>query len=109
MANFKNTPYLSQKLASLVETLNEATKSPFKNNAFFSNLSEVGTILDSIQKQVDKYLKTNAIKRGMIASDIRHKLKNLEYSLSFQIRLLDSIYVSPPVMLVGDADGNRAF
>ena len=44
-------------------------------------------------------MKTNALKRGMIASDVRHKLKNLEYSLSFQIRLLDTIYVSPPVLM----------
>lgn len=79
-------------------TLNEAANSTYKNNAFFSNLTEIGTILDEIKRHVEKYIGTNSVKRKFIASDIRHKLKGLEYSLSFQIRLIDTIYVSPPMM-----------
>lgn len=53
--------------------------------------------LDEIERQVDKYLNVNAVKRKFIASATRHKITNLLFSLSFQIRLIDAVYVNPPV------------
>ena len=98
MADFKNTPELKKKLDLLTETLIEADNSALKNNAFFSNLTEISTILDEMQRLTQKYLDTSAFKRKFIASDTRHKLKNLQYSLTFQIRLIDTIYVNPPLI-----------
>lgn len=67
-----------------------------RNNAFFANLTEVSENISAIEYQVDKYLRSNLIKQKSIASDVRHKLKSLQYSIAFQIRLIDSVYVSPP-------------
>jgi hypothetical protein len=67
-----------------------------RNNAFFANLTEVSENISAIEYQVDKYLRSNMIKQKSIASDVRHKLKSLQYSIAFQIRLIDSVYVSPP-------------
>ena len=44
----------------------------------------------------------------MMASDVRHKLKGLKYSLTFQVRLIDSVYVSPPIG-EREYDGQMAF
>ena len=83
MSDFKNSTELQEKLRSLIKTLNEANNSAFKNTAFFSNLTEIGTILEEMNRLAEKYTETNSFKRKFIASDIRHKLKNLLYSLSF--------------------------
>jgi hypothetical protein len=56
--------------------------------------------LDFIQKQADKYLKANAIKKKAIESKVRHKLKGVQYSISFQIRLIDAVYVRPPAQFM---------
>lgn len=83
LTGFKNSQDLQTRLSQLASTLQAARNSPYKNNAFFSNLTEVGTLLDLIRKQVDKYVRANALKKKMIGSDVRHKLRNLEHSLSF--------------------------
>jgi len=41
-------------------------------------------------------LRANVIKQKSIASNVRHKLKGLQFSIAFQIRLIDSVYVTPP-------------
>jgi hypothetical protein len=53
-------------------------------------------VLNSITYQVDRYLGTNALKRKWVASDVRHKLKNLAHTTAFYTRLFDSVYVNPP-------------
>lgn len=93
MANFKHASDLSQKLALLKTVLEQADLCPNKNNAFFSNLTEISETLDQMRYQVDKYLRTNAVKRKFMESDVRNKLKGLQFALSFQIRLIDTIYV----------------
>ena len=96
MKDFKNTPGLQKQLKQLTKTLTEAQNSQYKNQAFFSNLTEVASILDDITRIMTKYIGTNVLKRKFIAQNVRHKLKSLEYYLNFQIRLIDSIYVNPP-------------
>lgn len=96
MASFKSTPMLIEKLDQLSEVLRGAETSTMKNESFFKNLTEVSGTLDSIRYQIDKYLRTNALKRKMIASDVRHKITNLMHLLTFQIRLIDSVFVNPP-------------
>ena len=89
---------LGDKLTQLVQVLKDAQKLPFtKNNAFFSNLTEISETLDQIKAQIDKYNSANKLKKSFIGSDVRHKLKGLQHSLTFQIRLLDTVYISPPV------------
>lgn len=98
LRDLKNSALLTQKLSVLSDVLKAAESSPLKNESFFSNLTEVSTTLDQITYQVDKYLRVNAIKRKFIASATRHKIANLLFSLSFQIRLIDAVYVNPPVV-----------
>ena len=45
---------------------------------------------------MDKYNSANKLKKSFIGSDVRHKLKGLQHSLTFQVRLLDTVYISPP-------------
>lgn len=47
---------------------------------------------------MDKYLRVNFVKRKFIASATRHKISNLLFSLTFQVRLIDAVYVSAPVI-----------
>ena len=63
--------------------------------ALYSNLKETSELLDGIKAQCDRYLAANAIMKRLIGSDVRHKLKGLRFSLTFQVRLIDSVYVSP--------------
>ena len=80
----------------LSEVLKGVENSSVKNLALFTNQREVDTTLDEIERQVDKYLNVNAVKRKFIASATRHKITNLLFSLSFHIRLIDAVYVNPP-------------
>ena len=99
MKTFKGSTGLAEKLTELVTVLTDAQKPHIqKNNAFFSNLTEISETLKEMQVQIDKYLAANAVKKKLIASDVRHKLKGLRYSLTFQIRLIDSVYVNPPML-----------
>lgn len=68
-----------------------------RNNAFFANLTEISENITAIQYQIDKYLKANALRQKSMASNVRLKLKALQLSIAFQIRLIDSVYVTPPV------------
>ena len=96
--DFKGASEISEKLTQLAEVLNAAQDLQFpKNNAFFSNLTETSETLNEIRRQIDRYLGANGIKKKMMAGDIRHKLKGLKYSLTFQVRLIDSVYVNPPM------------
>lgn len=83
MKDFKDSRELREKLNQLVTVLNSAQSQKNENNAFFANLTEVSENLDFIQKQVDKYTKANAIKKKAIESKVRHKLRGVQYSISF--------------------------
>ena len=75
---------MGEKLTQLVQVLKDAQKLPFaKNNAFFSNLTEISETLDQIKAQIDKYNGANKLKKSFIGLDVRHKLKGLQHSLTF--------------------------
>ena len=58
-------------------------------------------ILTEISRLVTKYVSSNAIKKSYIASSTRNKLKSLKFSLTFQMRLFDSVHVQgPPVQVI---------
>ena len=82
MKDFKHTGEITRRLELLAEVLKACEKSQVKNAALFSNQLEVDTTLKEIEKQVDKYLNVNAIKRKFIASSTRHKITNLLFFLS---------------------------
>ena len=83
-ADFKVVGEIQANLRELAEVLKNAQESDFdKNKAFFSNLQQIRDLLDEITQQCEKYFAANAIKKKLMASDVRHKLKGLKYSLAF--------------------------
>ena len=42
--------------------------------------------------QLDRYQKTNLIKRQVIASDVRSKLRNLNKQMTFNERMIDMTF-----------------
>ena len=48
-----------------------------------------------VEYQTSKYARANAVKKKMIESDVRQKLRALSSNIAFLDRMLDAIFVNP--------------
>jgi hypothetical protein len=76
-------------------------------SAFKNTLTEVMENLVQIDYQTNKYATTNAIKKKMIQSDVRQKIKALQYNLCFLDRMIDSIFVNHIVIKSAIVQSNQ--
>ncbi len=48
-----------------------------------------------VEYQTSKYARANAVKKKMIESDVRQKLRALSSNIAFLDRMVDAIFVNP--------------
>ena len=48
-----------------------------------------------VEYQTSKYARANAVKKKIIESDVRQKLRALSSNIAFLDRMLDAIFVNP--------------
>jgi hypothetical protein len=91
---------LKQKLASLIKTLQEACQNNIagkqgeSNMAFKNTLNEIKENLVMLDYQTIKFHRANAVKRRLIESDVRKKIKALTFNITFLDRMIDAIFVN---------------
>jgi hypothetical protein len=89
--DFKDSLQIKQSCNKLITTLRQV-HSQSQNKAFYASLQEISEIADGMKYQLDRYQKVNLIRRSMIASDVRQKLRGLCKSLTFNERLIDTYF-----------------
>ena len=95
----KDGDILKKKLNSVKTNLNKANDPNFINSlgntqkAFIDTLSDMNELLEKIKSQLLKYEDANALRKKMMGSDVRSKLRTLAYNLSTLDRVIDSVFL----------------
>ena len=95
----KDGDVLKKKLNSVKTNLNKANDPNFINSlgnnqkAFIDTLSDMNELLENIKTQLLKYEDANALRKKMMGSDVRSKLRTLAYNLSTLDRVIDSVFL----------------
>lgn len=95
----KDGDILKKKLNSVKTNLNKANDPNFINSlgisqqAFIDTLRDMNELLERIKQQLLKYEDANALRKKMIGSDVRGKLRILSYNLSTLDRVIDSVFL----------------
>lgn len=61
--------------------------------AFIDTLSDLHELLERVEYQMNKFQTANAIKKKMMESDVRHKLRELAFNISTLDRVIDSVFL----------------
>ena len=95
----KDGDILKKKLNSVKTNLNKANDPNFINSlgnsqkAFIDTLRDMNELLEKIKSQLLKYEDANALRKKMMGSDVRGKLRTLAYNLSTLDRVIDSVFL----------------
>ena len=95
----KDGDILKKKLKSVKTNLNKANDPNFINSlgnsqkAFIDTLRDMNEVLEGIKSQLLKYEDANALRKKMMGSDVRGKLRILAYNLSTLDRVIDSVFL----------------
>ena len=95
----KDGDILKKKLNSVKTNLNKANDPNFINSlwnsqkSFIDTLRDMNEVLEGIKSQLLKYEDANALRKKMMGSDVRGKLRILAYNLSTLDRVIDSVFL----------------